>query len=194
MKKAIFAFILSLLLLVCAIAMPILFVLPFISEVGSAENQFTVPGSKEVTVAEDGRYYLWNNYQTIFEGKSFNSPEALPDGLSFRLISIADNLAYELVPDQSTTTSSAKSKKRSIGYYNLKKGKYRVTVTGEVTELRVFSFSKDMLGSVLMFIGSIFSTIVLAIISLVTCIVGIIFFLQHLANKKAEQGEVSSIE
>jgi hypothetical protein len=55
-------------------------ILPVILD-GSDGQQFLIPGSTQVAIAEPGRYYLWNDFQTFYDGKSFNRSQRIPDGL-----------------------------------------------------------------------------------------------------------------
>jgi hypothetical protein len=121
---------------------PFLLILPlFLNE--SANSQFLIPGSNEVTVEEPGRYYLWNDFQTVHDGKSFSRSESIPDGLE---IAVTDDTGKTLAftSDTSTSSSSGSSSKNSIGYVEVSNpGKLRVSVSGD-SEERVFSFSQSI--------------------------------------------------
>src|SRR6185503_14332979 len=41
--------------------------------------QFLAPGSKTLDLAK-GRHVVWNDYVTVFEGRSYDSSKNLPDG------------------------------------------------------------------------------------------------------------------
>ena len=49
--------------------------------------EFEVPGAAIAFVDTPGRYYLWHDYQTVYDGRTYNNPIELPDGL---LIEITD--------------------------------------------------------------------------------------------------------
>lgn len=68
------------LFVVGAFVVPAAVILPLVLSDWS-ETQFLVPGSAEFLAEEPGRYYLWNDHQTVFEGFSYNRSESLPDGL-----------------------------------------------------------------------------------------------------------------
>lgn len=109
----------------------------------SSNHQFLVPGAQEVTVSEVGRHYLWNDYQTIYGGKSFSRSEDIPDGLE---ITVADESGKVLafIGDTSTSFSSGNNSKNSIGYVEVgDPGKLLVFVSGNFEE-RVFSFSQSL--------------------------------------------------
>ena len=121
---------------------PFLPILPlFLNE--SANSQFLIPGSKEVTVEKPGRYYLRNDFQTVYDGKSFSRSESIPDGLE---IAVTDDTGKTLAftSDTSTAPSSGSSSKNSIGYIEVSNpGKLKVSVSGD-SEARVFSFSQSI--------------------------------------------------
>ena len=120
---------------------PFLLILPlFLNE--SSNQQFLTPGAKEVTVEEPGRYYLWNDFQTVYEGESFSRSERIPDGLK---IAITDDAGNTLTfhSDTSMSSSNGSSSKNSIGYVEVDGAcQLLVTVSGDTKE-RVFSFSQS---------------------------------------------------
>ncbi|MDD5262205.1 MAG: hypothetical protein PHD76_10200 [Methylacidiphilales bacterium] len=161
MKKGLKTLIAGILLFVIgAFVVPIAMILPLILD-GSKETQFMIPGSAEVDIEKPGRYYLWNDYQTVFEGKSYNRSEGIPDGLEISIKS-ANGEKLKFVSDTSISSSSGSSSKHSIGYIQAgNPGKLTVAVSG-TAEPRVFSFSESgimkMLG--LIFAGSAISILV----------------------------------
>ena len=50
-----------------AFVVPLLFIFPLIFG-KSNEVQFKVPGTFEANAEKPGRYYLWNDFQTIYDG------------------------------------------------------------------------------------------------------------------------------
>lgn len=135
-----------LLFLLGAFVVPLLLILPLLLN-DSAEEQFLVPGSVEVTVDEPGRYYLWHDFRTVYEGVSYSKPEEIPDGLD---ISVKTEGGEELVLMASGTMSSSTgaSARRTIGYVDVADpGRLTVTVNGD-SEPRVFSFSQSGMKSI----------------------------------------------
>lgn len=47
------------------------------------DHQFIVPGRTEVTLDAPGRYIVWNNTRTTFEGRRYRSSSNLPGYLDF---------------------------------------------------------------------------------------------------------------
>ncbi len=151
----------------------------------STNTQFLIPGSKEVTVEKPGRYYLWNDFQTVYGGKSFSCSESIPHGLE---ISLTDNTGRILNfnSDSSTCSSGGTSSKKSIGYVEVgEPGKLTVSVSGD-SEERVFSFSQSIFPKMfLTILGGGTASILMAFTGFGVGIWGVI---KLLGNKAGEQG------
>jgi hypothetical protein len=163
---------------------PFLIILPlFLNE--SANSQFLIPGSKEVTVEEPGRYYLWNDFQTVHDGKSFSRSESIPDGLE---IAVTDDTGNTLTftSDTSTSSSSGSSSKNSIGYVEVSNpGKLSVSVSGD-SEERVFSFSRSIFPKMfLTILGGGIASLLMAFIGFGIGIWGVIKLVR---NRRGEGG------
>lgn len=134
-----------------AFVIPLLFVLPLIFH-HEQQSQFKIPGNTEVAVTKPGRYYLWNDFRTVYDGKSYDRPENIPDGLDIQ-IRDSDGHQLQFVSDSSISSTSSASAKKSIGYVEVEHpGKVTIEVKGG-SENRIFSFSQS--GLLIMF-GLIF--------------------------------------
>lgn len=108
--------------------------------------KFIIPGQTVVTIEEQGRYYLWNDYQTIFNGRTYSSSEELPDELEILLLENKTGNKVEFTPNQSITPSTGDSHKNSIGYFEIDTpATYILTISGE-SSARVVSFEKSLSG------------------------------------------------
>ncbi len=126
-----------------AVVIPVLCILPLILGHSSAP-EFKVPGSFDATVDAPGRYYVWNDFRAIFEGKTYNSSTNLPNGISIQ-VRTADGRALQFVGDTSTSMSTGSSSKNSIGYVEVERpGKVTIQVSGS-NEERIFCFAKSEL-------------------------------------------------
>ena len=102
--------------------------------------QFLIPGTIEIEIEDEGRYYLWNDYQTVYEGKTYSKTEEVPDNLIISLKTKDGALHYDIIGKNSITTSSDSTSRKSIGYFDITvPGDYILEVKGE-SEPRVFSF------------------------------------------------------
>jgi hypothetical protein len=171
------------LFLVGGVLAPLAIILPIILN-DSDGQQFLIPGSTEVTITEPGRYYLWNDFQTVYDGKSFDRSERIPDGLE---IVVKDEAGNSLLFKRDTSISSnvGSSSKKSIGYVEVDKpGKLTVSVSGS-SDQRVFSFSQF---DFLRLLGFVFGGIALAVImSLAGIGITIWGIVKLVKNKKGEQ-------
>ncbi len=186
MKKGLKTLIAGVLLfLIGAFVVPIAFILPVILD-DSHERQFIIPGSTEVEIAEPGRYYLWNDFQTVYDGKSYNRSKSIPDGLE---ITVKDESGRSLAfsSDTSISSSSGSSSKNSIGYIDVEKpSKLSVSVQGG-SEQRIFSFSQSGIMKILgLIFGGFGLSMLMALAGIGVSIWGIVKLVKN--KKKGEQG------
>lgn len=166
-----------------AFIVPLLFILPVILG-HKHEAQFKAPGGIEVAAEKPGRYYLWNDFQTVYEGKSYDRSESIPDGLEIR-IRDAEGHRLQFVSDASISASSGSSAKKSIGYVEVEHpGKVTVQVTGG-SEERIFSFSQpELLRIIGLILGGFGLSVIVAVAGLGLIIWGIVKLVR--ANRKGE--------
>ncbi|MCI5211020.1 MAG: hypothetical protein D3910_20045 [Candidatus Electrothrix sp. ATG2] len=99
------------------IALPAAILLPlFLGD--STDQQFSIPGSIQVAIKEPGRYYLWNEYQTIFNGKTYNRPEDLPDGIEISITDTATSTPFGFIESSSISMNSGNNEKRRYPLQN----------------------------------------------------------------------------
>lgn len=144
MKAGVTTIVVGIIFIFGAFAAPAAIVLPLILPrlLGDAsEEQFKVPGRVEVMAEEPGRYYLWNDYQTVFRGKTYNRSKSVPDGMEIRITHAKTGEPFDFVSDTSISSSSGANSKNTIGYVEVKEPcRVAIEVSGGEEE-RVFSFS-----------------------------------------------------
>lgn len=144
MKKGLKTLIAGIVLLALGIfAVPLTFVVPLIN-IESNEVQFIVPATFRTKVDEPAKYYLWNIYKTMHEGKKYNQSVDIPDGVQIQ-IADANGKPMELITDgASFSGNSISTYYNSIGYIDIESpGEITITVTG-IKQPRVFSFSRSL--------------------------------------------------
>lgn len=120
---------------------PLAIILPMILE-KSHDTRFKVPGVQKVTAEKPGKYYLWNDYQTVYQGRTYNRSEKVPDGYDIK-ITDANGAPLTLESDGSITITANGSSKDEIGYVDIKSpGPVTIEVSGG-NEERIFSFSQS---------------------------------------------------
>ena len=139
-------------------------------------TQFAIPGHATVSVKEAGRYYLWNDYQTIFEGKTYSCSEDFPGGIEISLFENNTGIVVDFIPDQSISSSCGKACKNSIGYFDVDEpANYVLTVDGN-TETRICSLDKAFftLKKVLIFLTCFVFEMSIGITGFVFIVLGVI--------------------
>lgn len=172
MRPGIKTFIVGLLLCLGAFAVPFLFILPLI--LGKSDRvQFTVPGKCEFTAAAAGRYYLWNDYETIYNGKSYNRSKETPDGIDIQIHDT--NGPVQFTSDTSTSVSGGGTSRASIGYVDLTHPeKLEIEIAGGAGN-RIFSFGKSgMLRMMGMILGGLAATIFVGVTGFILVVLGAI--------------------
>ena len=148
-----------------------------------AAKQFKVPGTAQVSIEEPGRYYLWNDFQTVYEGKSYELSERLPGGVEITIRDVDTGEEFDFVSSLTTSSSAPSSSKNSIGYIEVHNDtEISIEVAG-LDDERVLSFSKSFVSKLVVMViaGGLLST-VSALSGIVFTICGIV----SLISKKAE--------
>ncbi|CAA6678326.1 Unannotated [Lentimonas sp. CC19] len=121
--------------------------------------EFVAPGTAMAFVETPGRYYLWHDYQTEYDGRTYHHAQELPDGLEIEMIG-KGGVVLELVSAANTTFSSNGRARQSIGYVEVADaGQVTLNVTGD-SEPRIVSFSPFSLGR---FVGLIVKGVLIAL-------------------------------
>lgn len=176
-----------LLVLAGLMVLPAAIILPILTM--PAPVQFLVPGSTNLNLAEPGKYVLWHDTETIFNGRTY-SGGPLPDGLSMELSNAVTSTIVPLVPDSSTTMSMGGTSRRSVASFAVgTPGLHVLRVTG-TTPPMVFSFAKSGWGNLLWSLGMGF--ILCPSLILAGVVLGICVFARRRSRMNAlRQGQAS---
>lgn len=187
--------------LFAVILVPFLAVVPVLTMGSKGDSKFLVPGGTTVTVEKAGRYYLWNEYRTLFDGKTYNRPEALPDGWEIEIRDRTTGEDLELTTGSGTSTTGGQTEKKSIGYVDFEEGDIDNEIAIEVKassggggggkksqlKLRVFSFSRSEVWSIMGWIlGGVAGSLVAGLIGVCVIILGVVKTVRAVASAKAE--------
>ena len=157
--------------------------------------KFTIPGQATVNIEKQGKYYLWNDYQTVFDGKTYFNSEDMPHGLDISLLEKQEGDSVEFIFEQSISSSRGESHKNSIGYFEITKpGTYILSVLGE-SEPRVCSLGTSIynLRNVFVFLGTSCLAGVMGITGFVLVLVGFIGFVKDNNQKKSASSAASVV-
>jgi hypothetical protein len=106
--------------------------------------QFLAPGRAECLVEAPARYYLWHDYQTVFEGTTYDRAVAIPDGLTIS-VSPSEGKALAIISSGSMSMTSGSEASQSIGYVDIPEaGIWTVEVAGDADSF-VVSFAESKL-------------------------------------------------
>ncbi len=112
-------------------AVPVLIVLPFLSERGGTHGRIHAPGTGVVEIAEPGRHFLWHEFEGTAYGRRHRAPEYLPADWTLT-ITDEDGTELSLAPDTSVSVTRGGTRKRSIAYFSVETpGKITINARGD---------------------------------------------------------------
>ena len=110
--------------------------------IGSGPDPLTeVPGKVTAEIKEPGRYYLWDNHWTTFEGERKKYAADCPEDAEIS-VKGSDGKELTFVPDRSQNWSIGNSEKTSIGYVDVASASELEFTVGDVNRPRIVSVSK----------------------------------------------------
>jgi uncharacterized membrane protein len=113
-------------------------VVMFIAELGH-DARFVAPGSHAITVEKPGTQIIWNDYRTVFEGRSFDLSERLPDGLTIRVTEAATGKDLDIAPKRNASSKTPEADRVSVASFEAARpGRYTIAIEGDFPP-RVFS-------------------------------------------------------
>lgn len=171
MKKVI----LGIILCTAAVLAPGLWILSLVNAYEDRTVSFRAPGTLEVKVEAPARYFVWNEYRTIFEGRTYSSEKSLPEGVEFLLEDVETGEALPLQTNATISFSTGGRQRTSIGYFSIEeRGGYRLTIRG-LEQPRIFSFGPTPLGDIPSLLGRFFFLMILAVAGMIGGIFLIVF-------------------
>lgn len=108
--------------------------------------QFVAPGRQALTL-KAGNHVVWNDYVTVFEGRSYHSSKALPDGLQVTVTGEGSGIALRSA--SGATYKGSNTERVAVMRFDVARpGRYEIEVRGDFPP-RVFSVGPDHVGAVL---------------------------------------------
>src|SRR5438132_9806725 len=115
-------------------------------------SRFIAPGSAQVSIAHPGEYLIWHEYRTIYEGRSFDVPAAMPGGVRYR-VEAPDRRPLEVQPYRGMSSEDSQAKSVSAARFEAPlAGTYTVAVEGAF-EPRVIAVGPNRLWPILKLMG-----------------------------------------
>ena len=109
--------------------------------------QFVAPGRQTLTL-DSGEHVVWNDFITVFEGRSYQSSKALPDGVQ---ITVTDGGGASVVLRRASGAiyKGFNTERVSVMKFDIARpGRYEIAVRGDF-QPRVFSVGPDHTGALL---------------------------------------------
>lgn len=147
------------------------------------EFQFKNPGKENIEVETPGKYYLWNDYQTFFDGQTYNTSKQLPNGTKIKVIDADTGKELKFNPDASISVSVGNNSQTSIGYVEISSPQ-TLSVQIESNEERVFTFAQSRFMKIL---STVAGAIVLSAILTVSGIGALIWGLVRMTAKEPKE-------
>jgi len=114
------------------------------------DEQFLAPGRRAINVERPGKVVIWHDQRTVFQGRSYDSPDRLPAGARIRAIEEASGRELEVGATFGASSASGNSRRVAIAQFRAEQpGRHLVLVEGTF-EPRVFSAGADFLPRLLM--------------------------------------------
>lgn len=147
-------------------------------------QQFLAPGRHTMELAGPANYLLWNDYETVFDGRSYENADDLPAGAQISVIEQASGAKLATRPNTSSTVNRGSAKHRSIALFSTARpGHYEIIVEGDFPP-RVMSASRDFLRGMLLGTAGIFALAVFGF-GAALAIFGWAYFRRELAAEAA---------
>lgn len=106
-------------------------------------TQFLAPG-RQVLELGSGRHVVWNDYRTIFQGRTFDASRTLPSGVEITVAEAGSGRPVAVRRAGNTTFTSANTERAAVVEFEIAQpGRYAIAIRGNFPP-RVFSVGPDM--------------------------------------------------
>ena len=107
--------------------------------------QFLGPGRHTAAFDKPGTYMVWNDYRTVFGGRSYDESEKLPSGVQVKVVEVDSGKALAVSASYNASSSLGETARNSVAKFEIvRPGRYEIIVEGDFPQ-RVFSASKAFL-------------------------------------------------
>jgi uncharacterized membrane protein len=124
--------------------------------------RFLAPGETQASVARPGDYIVWHEHRTVYAGRSFDVPPAMPDGTRYRVLA-PDGKAMAVESHAGMSSEGSEGRSVSVAHFEVPlAGTYRVTVEG-LAEPRVIAVGPNRLWPIAKLALEGFAVVILAL-------------------------------
>ena len=132
------------LIVVAALAAAVVLVAWFVLNFETS-RQFLGPGKHVAEFDKPGSYVVWNDYRTVFGGRSYDVSEKPPSAVRVRVRDAASGHALDVAPSHGASSSVGDTARKSVAKFEITKpGRYEIVIEGDFPQ-RVFSANRDFL-------------------------------------------------
>jgi uncharacterized membrane protein len=147
--------------------------------------QFLGPGRHTLELGRPGKYLVWNDYRTVFQGRSYDASERLPPGVRIGVLDKAGGQALTVTSGHGGTSTTGDSSSVAVSQFEIAHpGSYEVVVEGDFPQ-RVFSVGRDFIPGLLGVIGGAFA-LIFGGFGAATGIVAWVFIKREEAQRRAQ--------
>jgi len=123
-----------------------------------ASTPFLAPGRQTIELKHPGAYFVWNDYQALFEGRRYDALRDFPAGARISVTERATGKAVPLESAGNVSSDTGSTKSVAVSQFNAERpGSYDVAVEGRFPP-RVFSVGRN---AILTFIAAGFGAFAL---------------------------------
>jgi uncharacterized membrane protein len=125
-------------------------------------HPFLAPGGAEVELQAPGEYLLWHDHRTLYRGRSYDVPAALPDGARVA-VQAADGTSLAVHAYTGMTSEGSEARSVSVARFAIPApGRYRVSVEGSFPP-RPMSVGPNRLWPILKLAGMVLAILAVAL-------------------------------
>jgi uncharacterized membrane protein len=125
-------------------------------------TRFLAPGEVQISVIVPGDYIVWHEHRTVYQGRAFDVPQAMPGGTRYRVLG-PDGRALAVEPHSGTTSEGSEGRSVSVAHFEVPvSGTYRVLVDGGSGE-RVMAVGPNRVWPIMQLVGEVSGLVLLAL-------------------------------
>lgn len=105
---------------------------------------FLAPGRHTVELKKPGSYLVWNDFRTVFKGRSYDEPRHLPHGAQISVIDKSSGQALSVGSYSGATSTTGSTESIAVVQFSITQpGLYEIVVAGDFPQ-RVFSVGRNL--------------------------------------------------
>ena len=132
-----------------AIGAPVYLIWTLVSLMSSGE-QFRAPGVNRFHLNKPGKYILWHDYRTVFDGRRYSVEQELPDGVVFTVTNDETHESVHIEASGGAHEQSGSSERADVCSFRIDAPGWFVVKIQGLPSLRIFTLRRPLLAPVLL--------------------------------------------